>query len=365
MAKKRSAEPELPTAPGYPYDELRPLVRAALDAGLSVMVHGHPGVGKSTMAAEIAADMGLPLHDIRLAQREPAEVGGVYFPDRDRRALALLAPEWVQAVCERPGFVFLDEINAAVTRLHQAAAYQIVLERRVGPFRFHAGTVVMAAGNLESDEAIVSPLSTALNNRFVHFRLEVDPAAWLRWAEREGLSSVVVSYVRAHQRFGAALLYDNNGASAFPTPRSWAMAARAFDRVPPQLRRRVVTACIGAPAAEKLFAFVRLYERTHPRDIVVKGAIPDFTGDRGVDPSYVHATVTAVASWLAEQDRVPDEWLPNVVGFARAPGLDPEYSFLFLRALRAATDLTERLKPVPGYRELAADLVQLQVGLYR
>ena len=365
MAPRRKKTDELPSAPGYTYEELAPLVRASLDAGLSVFLHGHPGVGKSTLAAETAAAMGLPLHDIRLAQREPAEIGGVYFPDRERRTLALLPPPWVQEVCERPGLVFLDEINAGVTRLHQAAAYQIVLERRVGPFRFHPDTAVMAAGNLERDEAIVSPLSTALENRFVHFLLRVDVPTWVAWAERNGLSSVIVSYMRAHQRFGETLLYENTGYSAFPSPRSWTMAARAFDRVPRTLRRRIVTSCVGAPAAEKLFAFVRLYERTNPKGIVAKGDIPDFTGDRGVDPSYVHATVTAVASWLSEQDDVADAWLPNVVDFARAPGLDPEYAFVFLRALRARTDLTERLKALPTYRALASDLVQLQVGLYR
>ena len=340
-------------------------MRATLDAGLSVFLHGHPGVGKSTLAAESAAAMGLPLHDIRLAQRDPAEVGGVYFPDRERQTLELLAPPWVREVCERPGLVFLDEINAGVTRLHQSAAYQIVLERRVGPFRFHPATSIMAAGNLLEDEAIVSPLSTALENRFVHFLLRVDVPTWLAWAEREGLSPVIVSYLRAHQRFGESLLYENTGSSAFPSPRSWAMAARAFDRVPREMRRRVVTSCVGAPAAEKLFAFVRLYEKTDPRRIVTKGDIPDFSGDGGADPSYVHATVTAVASWLSEQDATDDAWLPHVVDFARAPGLDPEYAFVFLRALRARTDLTERLKALPAYRALADDLVQLQVGLYR
>lgn len=122
---------------GYVYDDLKPLARTCLEADISVLLRGHPGVGKSTMAAELAADMGLTMEDIRLAQREPAEIAGVYFPSADRTELALLPPPWVRRACAEPTVVFLDQINAAVTRLHQAAAYQIVLERRVGPFCFH------------------------------------------------------------------------------------------------------------------------------------------------------------------------------------------------------------------------------------
>ena len=157
---KRAALPPAPE--GYAYHELAALVETSLRAGLSVLVRGHPGVGKSAMAAQLAAGLDLPLEDIRLAQREPADLGGVYFPDRQRQVLSLFPPDWVRRVCDAPALVFLDEINAAVTRLHQAAAYQIVLERRVGPFRFHPDTRVMAAGNLEEDNAIVTPLSTAL-----------------------------------------------------------------------------------------------------------------------------------------------------------------------------------------------------------
>ncbi len=362
MARRRQ---ELAAAPAYPFDELVPLVRAALEAGAAVMLHGHPGVGKSTLAGEIAVALGLKVHDIRLAQRDPAELAGVFFPDERRQTLALLAPEWVRSAAEEPCMVFLDEINAAVTRLHQAAAYQIVLERRVGPLSFHPKTVVMAAGNLEGDEALVTPMSSALANRFVHFTLAVDMNAWLTWAEANGVSPTVVAYLRGHQRFGRALLYDNTGEPAFPSPRSWEMAARLFESAAPELRRRLVAAAVGPEAAEKFFSFVRLQKRTRPRAIVVQGKIPDFTGDNAYDPSLTHAVITAVASWLAEQPTVKDRWLPNIIRLATAEGLDPEYAFLLLRTLKARTDLTDRLKAVPGYRELAHDLVQLQVGLYQ
>ncbi|MFZ4578136.1 MAG: AAA family ATPase [Myxococcota bacterium] len=357
--------PVLDTA-GYGYDDVLPLVETSLRAGLSVLLRGHPGVGKSALAKQVSERLGLPMHDIRLAQREPAELCGVHFPDRDKQVLALFAPQWVREVCDAPGFVFLDEINAAVTRLHQAAAYQIVLERRVGPFRFHPGTVVMAAGNLEEDQAIVSTLSSALNNRFVHFQLKVEPEAWLRWGERSGVHPAVLAYVHAQDRIASGVLYDNTGDDAFPTPRSWEMASRLLLAAGDDDRagRRLCAACIGAPAAEKFFAHLRIYQRVDARGIVEKGKAVDFSKGKESEASFVAAAVYAIADWLTGAV-VADGKLVNVVKFLRSPGLDAEYQFLFLRRLKAASDLTERLKALPEYRELAAELVHLHTGLYR
>jgi hypothetical protein len=305
------------------------------------------------------------MHDIRLAQRDPAELAGVYFPDHERRQLALYPPAWVRQVCDAPGFVFLDEINAAVTRLHQAAAYQLVLERRLGPFKFHPDTVVMAAGNLEEDNAIVVPLSSALNNRFAHYQLSVDLPGWLTWAEGAGIAPEILAYFRANERFGATRLYDNDGAEAFASPRSWHMASRLFQASRGPHRRRALAGCVGANATERFLSFLDLYERVAPVRIIAKGEPVDFSTDRSSDPSFVHATVAAVANWVVNQERFDPNWAPNVARFLGAAGLDPEYAFVFLRTLFRHGRMTDHLKADPGYRRLASDLVQLHVGLYR
>jgi ATPase family associated with various cellular activities (AAA) len=362
MARKNNTMmvPAIPD--GYSYGELRPLVELTLRSGISVLMRGHPGVGKSTLAEELATSMGLPLLDIRLAQREPAELCGVYFPDRDREVLSLFPPEWVKQACEQPAFVFLDEINAAVTRLHQAAAYQIVLEHRVGSFQFHPETVVLAAGNLEEDSAIVTQLSTALCNRFAHYTLRVDALGWLDWGVSAGIDEAMLAYIGRH---GEEALYDNNGDYAFPTPRSWEMASRVFGAAPEALRQRAVAACVGVPAADQFFSYLRIYRKVNARSIVEKGTAMDFRKGKKAEPSFIYAAIFSVAAWLNHEGQPTDKQLPNVVKFARSPGLDPEYVFLFLRQLTRGNGLLERLKSVPEYRDLADGLVGLHVGLYQ
>ena len=365
--KKANTESTLaPSQHGYSYDDLIPLVHSTLKAGISALVRGHPGVGKSSLAQETASRMGLPIHDIRLAQREPSEIGGIYFPDRKNQRLELMAPQWVKQVCDQPGFVFLDEINAAVTRLHQAAAYQIVLEHRVGPFLFHPETVVMAAGNLAEDNALVSQLSSALCNRFAHFTLRVDAKDWLSWAAANDVDDQIMAYIGRHRE---PALYDNDGGFAFPSPRSWAMASRIIQDIEPKYRRRALSACVGVTASEKFENYLKIYRRINAQAIIEKGKSYDFSKGKTAEPSFIYAALFSVAAWLKArvQESKPLEHvaLQNIVKFLRSPGLDPEYVFLFLKQIKQLPSLVGELKVFPEYRELASDLVDVRVKLYR
>lgn len=354
-SRKKKAEQVPPAAlEGYTFTELKPLVRLALDAKVSVLVRGHPGIGKSTLARELAADMQLPLLDIRLAQRDPAEVAGVFFPNRERQTLELFAPDWVREACDRPTFVLLDEINAAVTKLHQAAAYQIVLEHRVGPFVFHPETVVMAAGNLEEDRAIVTPLSSALTNRFAHFVMRPDVETWVRWAVGAGLDGRIVAFVAAE---GGEVLYQPSFDYAFPTPRSWEMASRMLAQASDDDLKRVTTACVGRAMADRFAKWLAIYRKIPAAEVVTKGKAMDFTAGSASEPSFIFAAVFCIGSYLG-QHGAQDAHLPHIQRLLRSPGLDPEYQLMLLRQMRAkAPDVLRRLRTLPDYRALAAELV--------
>jgi SpoVK/Ycf46/Vps4 family AAA+-type ATPase len=339
---------------GYAWPELVPMLHATMAERISALILGPPGVGKSALAARLADDLGLPIIDVRLAQQEPADLAGVYFPDGDQ--LRLLAPQWVRTACETPSFVFLDEVNAAVSRLHQAVAYQMVLEHRLGPFVFHPDTVVLAAGNREEDRALASSLSSALSNRFAHFELRVDAPTWVAWARSEGLDPRVIAFV---ERGREDVLYDQpEGAQAFASPRTWALASRLLTRLPPDHARRAVAACVGAPMAQRFVSFLGLYQRVNPERMMRTGRLPDFTRGRAAEPSRLHATVSAVADWLrVDGHELPDDALEHVVAFLTAPGLDPEHAIVALRRFWSNAVLAARLRTTRSFREAASDLV--------
>ena len=344
---------------GYTFDQLFPLIRSTLDAGISVLLLGAPGIGKSTLAADLARVMKKSLIDIRLAQKDPAELGGVYFPNRETQTLELFPPAWVKRACNEPCLVFLDEFNAAVTKLHQAAAYQIVLEKRIGEFQFHPETVVLAAGNREEDNAIVTPLSSALCNRFAHFEMRPDAATWLKWAAGHGIQENIMAFVQTYRE---EVLFAPSDAHSFPTPRSWAMASRVMAHVDGEDLKRAVAACVGLAMADRFCKYLEIYRKVNAASIIAGKEKIDFT--KKSEPSFIYAAIFAVAGYLVTAD-VPDKNLSNIVAFISSPGVSPEYQILFLRQLRRRNlKLFDRLKVLKEFRELAGKIVNLRASLY-
>jgi MoxR-like ATPase len=55
----------------------------------------------------------------------------------------------------------------------QAAAYQLILNRRVGKYQLPENVVMVAAGNRESDKGVTYRMPTPLANRFIHLEMKV------------------------------------------------------------------------------------------------------------------------------------------------------------------------------------------------
>ena len=60
------------------------------------------------------------------------------------------------------------------------ASYKIMLDHMVGMNKLHECVFKGAAGNLQSDRAIVNPLSTAMQSRVIHLKMEARFDDWLR-----------------------------------------------------------------------------------------------------------------------------------------------------------------------------------------
>jgi hypothetical protein len=255
-------------------------IRAILDreftstvaqAHTPVMLWGPPGVGKSQIIAQIARNHGVRLIDIRLSQMEPTDLRGVPFRKGDlvEWSVPSLLPD---AGRHGPrGILFLDEITSAPPTV-TAAAYQLILDRRLGDYRAPEGWVIFAAGNRYGDRGVTYVMPTPLANRFTHYEIEPDLEDWVAWAHAAGIDERIIAFLR----FRPDLLFDFDPAQnpvAFPSPRSWDYAHRALVKFgdAPHLLLDALQSCVGWAAGVECKAFVDHMTELPDIDAILQG----------------------------------------------------------------------------------------------
>lgn len=188
----------------------------------SILGLGAPGVGKSQIIRRIGKKYGFKVIDIRLAQMSEVEIGGLIYPNESRTKTVWLAPDILPNE-ERDGkntILLLDEITSCTKRV-QVAAYQLILDRRIGQYTLPEGTFVVALGNREDDDGVYIHLAGPLADRFEIHYIESDFESWkYDFALTHGIHSYVIDYLT----FKPAALHTqdpSSGEMVFATPRSW------------------------------------------------------------------------------------------------------------------------------------------------
>ena len=97
----------------------------------------------------------------------------------------------------------------------------------VGNHKLHNRVAIVAAGNLETDNAIVQPMSTALQSRMAHLELAVDAKEWVDWASSNEIDHRITSYIN----FRPDALYTfspDHTDKTYACPRTWEFANRVL-----------------------------------------------------------------------------------------------------------------------------------------
>lgn len=205
---------------------------AAAPIDWAVFLEGPIGIGKSTMVKELCEERDWVMVDLRLSQLEAIDLKG--FPKYDEKTGEA---RWVPYTDVLPqpgkhgekGILFLDEINLASPDV-QKAAYQLILDRRIGAYKLPPGWKIVAAGNRKEDVGIddfLTEMSNALKNRFFHVKVEPPVTdeqrnEMFRWFYSKGSHPSVISYLK---QFPQAIYEPKtvDVSNAWPSPRTWKM----------------------------------------------------------------------------------------------------------------------------------------------
>jgi hypothetical protein len=202
-------------------------LRKAFAKQRPLFLWGPPGIGKSDIIKQLGEELGAHVIDVRLSLWEPTDIKGIpYFDSNDgtmRWAPPSELPSKDFASNHKQIVLFLDEMNSAAPSV-QAAAYQLILNRRVGTYELPDNVVIVAAGNRETDKGVTYRMPAPLANRFVHLEMQVNWDDWFDWAVNNKIHQDVIGYLT----FSKKSLYDfdpKSGSRAFATPRSWSFVS--------------------------------------------------------------------------------------------------------------------------------------------
>jgi MoxR-like ATPase len=280
-----------------------------------VFVWGPAGAGKSRVVAQIAERIGYQMQDVRVILLDPVDLRGLPVAKNGRSYWA--PPSFLPT--EGKGILFLDELNAA-PQLVQASCFQLILDRALGEYRLPEGWSIVAAGNRETDRAVVHRMPSPLANRFVHLEFEVDLDDWVAWALNAGIQTEVIAFLR----FRPALLHSfdpRKNDKAFPTPRAWEFVSRVLAASPAKdIEYELLQGTVGEGAAAELLGFLRIFRNLPNPDLVLMNP-------QSVDIPTDPATLYALCGALSR--KASDNNMERLVKFANR--LPAEFSVLLIR----------------------------------
>jgi hypothetical protein len=230
--------------------EARNLIKiAAVKRKRPIFLWGPPGIGKSELVADIGDEIGALVIDLRMALLDPTDLRGIGFYNPNTNTMDWAAPVDLPtadlASQYKHVILFLDEMNSAPPAV-QAAAYQLILNRRIGQYKLPDNVVIIAAGNRETDKGVTYRMPAPLANRFVHFEMRVDFDSWHLWAVTHNVHSDVIGYLSQHK----GDLFDfspTSSSRSFATPRSWTFVS---DILQEQMSEKEVTDVIAGTVGE-------------------------------------------------------------------------------------------------------------------
>ena len=260
-----------------------------------VLLMGPPGIGKTQIMEQIAAEEGVGLvaytitHHTRqsaigLPFIEKRTYGGQEYSITEYTMSEILAS--VHQLMERTGLkegiLFLDEINC-VSETLAPMMLQFLQCKTFGNQRLPEGWLIVAAGYPPEYNKSVRDFDVVTLDRVKRMDVTEDFTVWKEYARRKGIHGAVISYldIKKDNFYRVETTVDG---LQFATARGWEDLSEliiAYEKLGLRVDREVVGQYIQLPRIAKDFAnYLELYykyQRTYHVDDIVKGQWQNIT----------------------------------------------------------------------------------------
>ncbi len=229
-----------------------------------LMVKGRQGIGKSSVAFQVCAQLDCELIMVECATQDPVEVGGLLDIDRTNGK-----PQTIRAVSEivakiheskRPVVLCFDDFHQGARMIQAAFTSAMDIRRTIGGSPLPPSCYIMGTMNLASEKTVYHDIPTNLYTRMRHLELMGDLDGWCDRAIADGISPELVAAVREEPQ----LLHEvdtsdpskasSTGRTLYNADAAWKMRGELEDHVLQELLR----GDIGQVPGSKLYARLSL-----------------------------------------------------------------------------------------------------------
>ena len=199
----------------------------------SIYVMGRPGAGKSSIVKEIVDEMGMNyFYDLRLGTEDASTIKGIVIVDPENGTTEETLPYFFPRDPNAFGILILDDFDNAVPAV-QAAAYQLILDRKIGKYKLPDNVWVIMASNSRADGGLHFDVKRPIKNRVIIVKAECSHKEFLENANKKCFNQHVQAYIRAnpHHLYFESTLDSHlpNYVGAFASPRSWETVSIILD----------------------------------------------------------------------------------------------------------------------------------------
>lgn len=182
--------------------------------------------------------------------------------------------------------ILMDELSSAPPAV-QAAALQLVLDRKINDYELPDEVIMIAAGNRKGDGNVYNEMPVPLRNRFAHFDMEESFKDWTEWATADGgIHPVMIALLKEQPNLFYTFKPERKAHMAFSTPRSIERASNSvwlesdemgnINNMSQKDRTELVNtvaASVGMDVARALDAFMTLYGKIPRTTDIASGKV--------------------------------------------------------------------------------------------
>ena len=341
--------------------EVKPIIKRALQVNRPIFIWGAPGIGKSELVEQIvnSGEIGnATMIDMRLALLEPTDLRGYPFRNPENNLMEWSPPSDLPSNEFASEFdtvvLFLDELNSAPPSV-QAAAYQLVLNGKIGQYRLPSNVKIVAAGNRETDRGVTYRMPSPLANRFRHINMDVNFEDWSIWATDNKVHQDVIGYLT----YSKADLFDfdpKTSSQSFATPRSWNFVSEilnteGFDTASDFEQKAEIAGAIGEGMAIKFCEHRKIASKLPNPEDVLNGQVKQLDiKEKSAQYSFAIGLCYELADLSNKDEKLFDKGVDYFFDFIMA-NFEPELVIFSAKTVLSDHDIDIKPRKLQGKKE--------------